>query len=481
MRLFCVLMFLMSFATNNLAQNDCGEFTSFHKKVLQSILIIDSEVPSKLEELRTIYPNNYVNAYLEHYFEFVQFLTFEDSVHYFTFTKNSNDKLDQLREITPHALLLDIQANIYFHLGVVEAIKGNRWKAIMSFFDGYRLVKEARNIYGLSLDQQKFEAVFLIVFDQFPKEVEWLKQFLRLNSDAQEGFRKLNAYKQNVAQDDGWYEEALLYQAMLHLKFSPDSAQLYSRLVDEESFSKSPLLLYVGGFLALKERREIDEFLYQEGSDRFPLLNYIHGRHKLNQFDESCITEFDVFLKSYKGDSYKVDALMRKCWWYYVKGSLKQIEEIQTLVKEMPTPTKIDKHALSEIANLKNYHPQLLKSRILFDGGNYKSALSCLVHDTLVIDFHSNQLEEYYYRLGRIYHLMDEKELALINYQLAIDYGLDSKRYFAPKSALEMANLFYLMGDFEKALELISVCDKLNNGEYESAIGREIEKLQQNF
>ena len=68
---------------------------------------------------------------------------------------------------------------------------------------------------------------------------------------------------------------------------------------------------------------------------------------------------------------------------------------------------------------LPNIH--LLKARILFDGGKYRKALEILEDDIKIKILTKHEQAEYYYRLGRTYHLLELYEKACNNYKTVIN------------------------------------------------------------
>jgi hypothetical protein len=480
MRYFFFIFFISTWPLVS-GQNVRCDLTLAHQRALQSILHISDSAPVQIVQLEHDDATNQANAYLSHYFDFIRFLTFEDSADYTRLIEGSEIQLKNWRLSDTLPLTYSFKANIYFHIGVAEAMRNNRLRSLMALIDGYEVIQEANALFPDNSDLHKYNALFLILFDQIPDNYEWFSTILNIKGEADKGFSELHRYVESVKNIPGVYEEALLYESFAWLKFCSESADYSKTLSQVDVIKASPLLAYLSGSLAVKNHQAVNiKGTSVVGlASRFPLLYYLHGRMLLNQLNDSCLIEFDAFNRCYKGSTFKADVKLRQCWWYRLKGlNAQAIDLYHELQNSRSGIGNADRQALHEIEFLFGTNLQLIKARLLFDGGRYSEALSILVNERKTILNDVSQSEEYYYRLARTYHAIGEFEPAIESYREVINEKADSERYFSPQSALYVAQIYYKQNRFTLSSQFLDQCFELNNGEYKEDINRDAMALR---
>ena len=127
-----------------------------------------------------------------------------------------------------------------------------------------------------------------------------------------------------------------------------------------------------------------------------------------------------------------------------------------------------DKQAMNEVA-AGAPSAELLKARLLFDGGYYSGALAEL-SDVQAATFKKEKDKvEFYYRMGRIYDALGKDETALQYYQRTVNAGKDLKYYYAATAALNMGKI-YSGRNNAKARICFSMACNMKNHEYENSI-----------
>ncbi|MCU0347556.1 MAG: hypothetical protein MUC59_11480, partial [Saprospiraceae bacterium] len=117
-----------------------------------------------------------------------------------------------------------------------------------------------------------------------------------------------------------------------------------------------------------------------------------------------------------------------------------------------------DKSAQAEAQSGEVPAVELLKARVLFDGGRFQSAYD-LLKSKKATDYlaEKNQLE-FNYRMGRITHKLRKHDEALRFYQFTMDNGADSPYYFACRAALEKGHILEELGRPKQAREAFNRC-----------------------
>lgn len=445
-------------------------FTKDHQIVLQSILNISDSVTLQLDRLKSKYPHNISNDYLIHYFNLIQFLRYDKESDYNIFIQNCDSLLGEWNNEEINHFF---KAEILFHKSLIEAHRQNIWRAFSSFMDGYRIINEVKNSRELVRIEKKYDTIFLILFDQLPNNTKWLLDVFGNEHDTQKGFEDLRSYSESLTGEPGLYEEALLIEALMHLKFNSNSSEFYARFRRCEQIEKSPLLMYLQGWLSFKNVRSTIVDLGKPSTDKFPLLYYTKGRKQLSSLNGSCIDNFNSFLNEYEGNAYKADALFRSCLWAKLDRNDSLLHALQDKLNDFEEyVTSNDKQAAAEVKYINATNRFLIQSRLLFDGGNIKEAHDILTEKRKVILKERGQEEEYFYRLGRVYQQLTDTLNAINCFKKSLQYATNSKRYFGPKAAFEIANYHYGNGSYEQSLYYLNKCDRYNNGEYKSDIRR---------
>jgi hypothetical protein len=347
-----------------------------------------------------------------------------------------------------------------------------------SFYKAHRLFRKL-NKDDYPQEYLKLEALFHIFLSQIPEQFQFWASLFGLEGDLETGFRLLKVHNQNCQNKTGLYCEALVLKTYCLLKFGTPDNQLINELILQAKEQQSPLLSFIVSSLSIKNRMGDEGLDFINSIDKtsfeyFPLLTYMKGRLLLNQLDSSSIITLQQFTTSYQGQSFKTDALLRQAWWWHLQNNKTQRDTlIQQVSSQTKLPTSNDKQAKKEIRSLSDKPINLLKSRLLYDGGNYKTAYQVLnPANPLTLDTYN--LPEYHYRLGRINTELNNTNEALTHFNNTIELSADDTRYFGPYAAIEAAKIKYKQQDTILAHKYLQQAQQLNNGEYKQDIARTI-------
>jgi tetratricopeptide (TPR) repeat protein len=131
-----------------------------------------------------------------------------------------------------------------------------------------------------------------------------------------------------------------------------------------------------------------------------------------------------------------------------------------------------DKQAVNE-ANTLTPNINLLKARLLFDGGYLAKSLD-LLSASKADDFNNiKDKTEYFYRLGRVNDRLEKDDLALSNYQNAINTGKYLKYYYAANAAVQMGKIYERKKNNAKAKSSFNIAISMKDHEQENSIENE--------
>jgi tetratricopeptide (TPR) repeat protein len=128
-----------------------------------------------------------------------------------------------------------------------------------------------------------------------------------------------------------------------------------------------------------------------------------------------------------------------------------------------------DRYAMTEACRVRIPNTELLKARLLFDGGYYLKALEVVEGIRFDALTAVGQLE-YRYRSGRIYDELGREYDALFAYKMVISSGSNSQEYFACAAALYAGMLYERKGEIGNADLYYRICMNMHPEEYKSGL-----------
>jgi tetratricopeptide (TPR) repeat protein len=127
-----------------------------------------------------------------------------------------------------------------------------------------------------------------------------------------------------------------------------------------------------------------------------------------------------------------------------------------------------DKEAQNQFTNKTIPNVDLLKARLLFDGGYFEKSLTIL-HE-ITFSNNSEFFIESIYRKAVNQENLGMTENAKQNFLLAFEFGRLKTAYYGAKSALHLGRIFQKEGNVLKSKEYYQKCIDLKNHEYEQSL-----------
>lgn len=428
------------------------------------------------------HPNNSIIPFLENYVDFFTLLTSENKADFDRLKDNKSKRLDQISdddEKSPYYLYTQAEINLQWAL-----IRGR----FGEYFTAALEVKRA-NLF-LQQNQKKFPnfhlnskglALINAVLGNLPDGA--LKSALStfgIRGDLQTGLNMFEKLADNLPKSsfEPFYEETVFYYAYVltdvaHSSQAYAKTMKYTAKIDDNSLLKSYLQAYVciknshsDEAISILAKRPSGD-LYQ----RFPYLDYLSGIAYLNKLDlNNASLAFNRFLQNTKGANFIKDAYLHQAWIALLKGDKANYNSFAAkAINNGYTFMDKDKQANNE-ASAAAPNAELLKARLLFDGGYLQKAL--LVLDGKKAADFANERDklEFSYRQGRIYDDLGKDELALQAYQNTINQGRKTKYYYAANAAVQMGKIYEKEKNAAKAKEAFKNAISMKNHEYESSI-----------
>lgn len=433
----------------------------------------------KLE--KKINPENGISVLLDNYVDFFSLLISEN--------KEDYDRLKSLKNIRINQLLTQDKNSPYYLFAQAEI--NIQWAILKTRFQDYLSsgldIKKADNLlienekkFPRFLPNKKSSSLVEVIFGAIPANMKGILQSFGFKGNAKEGIKQLENLSLTLSKTpyDFYKKEVVFFVCYIETDvFSQKSS--YQKIINlTNNYSEQSLLkVYLQGYIAYRNAKNDEAIDYLQnglkmGSDylSFPKINYLLGSAKLNRNDADAHIYLAKYLKDYSGINLVKDAYLKLAYYYYLRNDLAKYQSfLNMVITRGNVYDEKDKQALKE-AKDKAPDIDLLKARLSFDGGYYTRALGYL-NDKNLSEFKIPRDQiEYYYRLGRIYDLLNRFNEALVNYQKAINLGKQSSYYFAANSALNMGVIYEQKQDKGKAVNYYKQAIAMKNHEYENSI-----------
>jgi len=421
---------------------------------------------TRMRSEKKLNPDNQVPYIIENYIDFLKVLIGEEEKDFIHLKNNKEARLQKLaRDGKDSPWFLYSQSLIYLQSGVARIKFGEYVNASLDINRAYRILIENKRKYPDFAMNKAGLGILHSLIGTVPAKYRWAVRSLKFEGTIPEGNSEIKeAYLQLVSDPQLSFllPETAFLLTFVTLNLSADTPGALE-LAKELNVSpplmsiinESPLLIYslANIYSRAGENDKVIKLLTDRPRtvDRYPFhyLNYMLGVAKLNRLDKDACYPLLNFLGSFKGKNYIRSAYMHLAWFYLIQNDKKQYEVYIERIK-LRGNTQVDNDREALVFANKNITPdlQLLKSRLLFDGGYYARAKQELE------GFKTNDSKsglEYTYRLGRINHNWGKIDEAIPYYTRTIKNGEKLSYYFAANSSLQLGLIYEKRNDFKQA------------------------------
>ncbi len=463
-----------------------GQYSAFPdlhcKQAYAQILSLKFAAAHKILNNETLqHPNNLYVDYLENYIDFLSVFISEDEQLLDSLDNNKNnrlDKIDELPDSNPYKKLM--QANINLQWAFARLKFEEFFTAAIEINRAYRLITVNVKEYPDFIPNYIAMGVLHIMLGLIPDQYHWILNLVSMEGNVEKGkaelYRVLNESLNNKAY--GYLNaEVLFYLGFVELNLSPDNKSIVSLLPYLQQSRNDNLMMFflkVTIFMHIgqndKALKMLNNTAYHNGYYPFYYLDYLKAVCYQRKLDTQADTTFVFFLKHFHGVNYIKDAWRKRAWDALITGdTIRYRHFMKEVLEKGSSIVDIDGQAQREAE--RNIIPltDFIKAQLLFDGGYYRQALSTL-NKVNTLGLNREQIAEYYYRYGRIYHRLQNFLQAKKYYKTAIIKGFASPRYFAANAALKLGEIFESEKNFAEAEKYYRQCLSMNFKEFRNSI-----------
>jgi tetratricopeptide (TPR) repeat protein len=431
-------------------------------------------------------PSNLVPLSLENYIDFLTLFIGEERSRYEQLKPGFLSRIDLLAKgnrASPCYNFCLGEADLQW--AFIQLKFGDYTQAALKIRKAHQFFTENEVLYPNFLPDKIGLGVTHFIGGIVPDSYKWIASLMGMDGTINQALEELKSVAAYNGQDmmfQNYRTEALYYLAVISSSLFRNKSEALAiiDLFNSDPRQHGPLVIYAkAGVLMKNGKNELAlQLLINRKRDpySFPFyyLDFIEGMARLNKLDTSSIDNFRYFTDHFRGINYIKTAWQKIGWMNFINGDTAAY--FIAMKKVMVSGSAIvdeDKQALREAEGKQAPNLILLKARLLFDGGYYDNALAELLNNSTKKYLLSRQdLVEYTYRMGRIYHESGNWDKAIHYYSVTIQRGKHEPWYFAASSALQLGLLYENRGDLARADSAYHVCLLCKPAEYKNSLSQ---------
>jgi len=454
------------------------ELQSIYKDILDLKL---EKATADLAALKITDPNNLSHLHIENYIDFFTVFINEDEKEFKRLEKNRRKRIKYIQKngdkTSPYYLFSQAEINLQWALA--RSKFGEQFNALRDLYSAYRDLKQNETRHPDFIENKKSLSVIHAVNETIPIP-GLIKRIFTLEGDLQQGEREiLELLEYTKGENSFFYAEALASHVIITLYQKNDKEAAYLALKNSKLDPRSSNLV---NFLYAKvaQRAGYNDEAIDILTDRangteylpFPYLDFLMGLSKLRKLDADADVPLKRFVNNFKGRLYLKEAYQKLAWFELVinedeQGYKKYIKRVNSIGTELVDD---DKQAQKEYDEGVIPNIDILRARLLFDGGYIQRAYNYLITNSEKLAYNSHLVLEYYYRLGRSTQALKNYPDALKYFLLTVENGRSSKKYFACNAALQMGIIYEQQNQYEDAEKYFKECLSMEPSKYKNSL-----------
>ncbi len=477
--LLFVLLFLFSFSIKAAyfeytpALNECQKHL-VALRLKQADAIISSEILK--------HPDNIAGLYLLHYAKFYHIMVQQNVAMLPAFEKMHANTLAQIQLLpnnSPYKLF--IKASIHLQSALVKGAFNEYLSAAWDFRSAFMEVNQNERSFPNFLGHKKELGALKALIGTFPSQYNWILNVVGLEGDFDKGLQILHKYIEADSKEPLIeQQQAEVMYTLIQLNFGPEKKTAWSFYKEHsKDYHQNLMQCYVRAYVAGKcgendiALQTLKARPTDEAYEQIYYLNLLMGTYLLNELDYSAAIWFKKYLAfSITKGSFK-EAYQKLSWIAWLQGDTLKFHTYTNLMikhsKEMGSETSLMNQDLS-----KGIFPsaEMLKARLLFDGGYYSKAQNTLLKIKPELLPSNFQKLEWNYRIARIYQEEGNLAEAIAHYNTCLKNGKEMRTYLLPNACLQLGAIYEKLNYIPLARTYYEQVNNYGNYDYESSISQ---------
>ncbi len=472
---------LLLFGSTSFLFGSRFEYTSLARLAYEKAISLQfSEAKSLLYQIKEHDPDNLITYHIENYIDCLTLFITEDKEAFQKMKARKKERLEKVALGNPNSpYYLYVQADIRLQWALVRLKFEEYLGAFTDVSKAHKLLQKNEKAFPGFLPNKKDLGLLHALVGTIPDSYKW-------------GVKLLSGLTGTIAQGKAEMEQVLGFARYNEFLFEEETLVIYSLLLlhlanqPEEAWTvlkgrlnpKHNLLhCFVMGNIAMRTGRNDEAIRLLSNRPKgtsyfpFPFTDYMLGISKLRKLSPDADQYLLKFLSSYEGENFIKDTYQKLAWYSLIQGNTKNYQNyMKSCISKGKALTGDDISALNEAKESYIPTPNLIRARLLFDGGYYQKAFL----DIEKINYQNLNEEkeklEYLYRRGRILDGLKKYNSAIFYYNLTIQRGREQPYYFACNAALKAGLIYENQRLKEKAKEYYHQCLSMRPKEHQNSL-----------
>jgi Tetratricopeptide repeat len=476
--LFAILLAINSLIINVLNAQSGFDFSPLARSAYDKMLALKfDEANALIVELRRKEPNNAVAYYIENYEDCLKVFISEDQNVFDALAPKAAKRLAVLKgsdASSPYYLYAQAQSRLLWAMN--RAKFGEYLTAFNETSTAFGLLETNQKKFPTFMPNKMSLGILHAIIGTIPDSYKWgVKLLGGMNGTTAQGQAEIEQVIHYAKSNDFVFEqEALVMYAFLTLHLNNQSDNAWQLINSPKLKPKENLLAaFALSNVAMRTGRndKAIEILQNRPTNAayfpFPFLDYQLGLAKMFRGDSDADISIKKYVNTFHGRNYLKEAYQRLAWFELLKGNWNgyksYIENCKTAGK---SDIGGDKNALKEAKTGIVPNGDLLRTRLLFDGGYFQKAYNYLSQKNENAFGQQAEKLEFSYRMGRILQMLKKPNEAIAYFDKTIQSGKSTRYYYACNAALQMGTIYEDYGNTAKSREYYNFCLDLNPDDY---------------
>lgn len=406
---------------------------------------------------------------------FLKVLLNEKESDYKEYKNNCSELINLLEtESSDNPEYYSIISELNFHSAIIKFKMGETVSGSINFYKSYRILLQGITKYKDDENLLKLFSLYKIIFGSIPDEYLWIMDLIGIKGEINAGINYINFnYLKYINENSA---KSIEYQ-ILSIIISDIFAEENSNNINIKQLNIENPLIRISYLVSLAhhgQSKSASEILskYKQSLDEYKIeyFDYLNGLTKLYNLDQDANTYLEKFVTKFEGKNFIKSAYQKLSWYYLIFFNQEEYSKNIELIKSKGTSKfDADLQTINEISHYNRENVDLLKARLLFDGGYYDksdSILNIIKNNQNLIKYN----DEILYRLARSAQKKGSKEIAIEYYNKLINQFNNQSNYYCAVAFMNLGSIYEESGNNKLAEDNYLLCLKSKNKQYKNSL-----------
>ena len=475
---FRYIIFLLFFSATSLNGQGYFEVTEDIREAYDLVTALKcDEAMKKIEYIKKVDKDNLLVYHIENYLDFFEIFINEDKDQFKELEKNKDIRLDKIKTGDKKSPFYRFsQAEINLQWALARSKFNQKFKASWELLNANALLEENAVLFPDFQYNYKSLSIIHVLSRSVPGI---LRTIFSIKGSISQGTEEIKMLYEASLKDDLIFKDEIVVIYAYILYYQNNKTEEAWEII-ERSFlakpSRNPLVSFVTANIGQKAGKNdlaikiLQQRPVLEDALPFYYMDFLLGIFKLYRLDEDADQYILKFINNFKGQHYIKEAYQKMAWYRLViHDDLPGYKKYMNLIPSSGNDLiDEDKQAQKESRNGHIPHPDLLKARLLYDGGYYDVAYNLLIKKAYTFS-DPKALMEYNYRMGRISQALKNYPDAIGFYVTTINNAIGDA-YFPCNAALQIGLILEDQKRYRQAVKYLDQCMDMSPEEYKNSL-----------